>query len=74
MQNFKTDNDLDVTVEYAYEDHGTCVSIWECWHEGDDLGDCAIDVKLTNKEHDRMCAWIMENRHWSDYVDRAEPD
>ena len=66
---FKTDNDVPVTVEYFYEDHGNCVCIKEAWREPDELGDVAIDVKLTDREHERMAAWIMEHRHWTDHAD-----
>lgn len=68
---FKTDNDMEVTVEYGYEDHGNCAAIQECWREPTELGDVAIDVKLTDRERERMEAWIMEHRHWTDEeVDR----
>ncbi len=68
FQDFKTDNEEPVTVEYSYE-HGDYVCIWESWREPDELGDVAIDVKLTDAEDERMCAWIMEHRHWSDHAD-----
>lgn len=69
FQDFKTDNDEPVTVEYAYHDGGSYVCIWESWREPDLPGDVAIDVKLTDAEDDRMCAWIMEHRHWTDLAD-----
>jgi hypothetical protein len=69
FQDFKTDNDEPVTVEYFYEDGGACVCIKEAWHEPEELGDVAVDVKLSEREDDRMCAWIMENRHWTDHAD-----
>lgn len=65
----KTDNDMPVTVEYFYEDRGNCVCIKEAWREPDELGDVAVDVKLTDREDERMCAWIMEHRYWTDHTD-----
>lgn len=72
FQDFKTDNDEPVTVEYTYEDHGNCVVILASWREPEDLGDVAVDVKLTDREDDRMCAWIAEHRHWSDHDDSGD--
>lgn len=69
FQDFKTDNDQPVTVEYFYEDGGACICIKEAWREPTELGDVAIDVKLTAAEDDRMTAWIMEHRHWGDVCD-----
>ena len=66
FQDFKTDNDQPVTVEYYYSDGGECVCIEESWREPDMPGDVAIDVTLSLKEDERMCAWIMENRFYSD--------
>jgi hypothetical protein len=64
---FKTDNNVPVTVEYSY-DHD-CVCILECWREPEELGDVAIDINLSDAEEERMCAWIMEHRHWTDHAD-----
>jgi hypothetical protein len=72
FQDFKTDNDEQVTVEYRYEDHGNCVVILEAWREPQEFGDVAVDVKLTDKEDERMCAWIAEHRHWADHDDRGD--
>lgn len=69
FQDFKTDNDVPVTVEYAYERGGECAYIKEAWREPELPGDVAIDVKLTDQEHERFCAWIMEHRHWTDHAD-----
>lgn len=69
FQEFKTDNDMPVTVEYFYEDHGACVCIKESWREPTELGDVAIDVKLSDSEYERIAAWIMEHRHWGDHAD-----
>ena len=69
FQDFKTKNDIPVTVEYAYERGGECAYIKECWREPEVPGDVAIDIPLTDKEHERFAAWIMEHRHWTDHAD-----
>lgn len=65
FQDFMVEDD-EVTVEYGYEDHGSCVVIKECWREPDEPGDVAIDVKLSDQQRERMEAWIMEHRSWTD--------
>lgn len=69
FQDFKTDNDVPVTVEYYYEAGGECACIKEAWREPTEPGGQAIDVKLTDAEDERMAAWIMEHRHWDDHAD-----
>jgi hypothetical protein len=71
FQDFKTDNDDPVTVEYGYEADG-CVCIVQAWREPQELGDVAIDVKLTDNEEQRMCTWIAEHRYWSDHEDSGD--
>lgn len=69
FQEFRTDDAVPVTVEYSYEDHGNCVCINEAWQEPESVVGCAVAVKLTAAEDDRMCAWIMEHRSWDDQAD-----
>jgi hypothetical protein len=68
FQNFKRDDGSPVTVEYHYEDGGSCVCIEKAWCEP--LGH---DVALTREEDDRMCDWIMENRWHSDHDNGGDP-
>lgn len=72
FQDFRTDNDEPVTVEYGYGPGGEYAMILEAWREPDMPGDVAIDIKLSDKENDRMCDWIMEHRHWSDHADAGD--
>ena len=68
FQDFTRDNGIPVTVEYGYEDCGSCVCIKEAWKtHGDNER-----VVLTDAEDERMAAWIMEHRHWTDHDDSGD--
>jgi hypothetical protein len=67
FQDFNLDDGRKVTVEYGYEDGGTCPCILDAWIEPANWAAEAVNVKLTGAEDERMCAWIMEHRYWSDH-------
>ncbi len=67
FQDFKRDDGTDVTVEYFYEDHGTGACIKEAWRSEDVEGTELLE--LTDAEHERMTAWIMEHRSQDDRTD-----
>ena len=69
FQDFRRDGGSQVTVEYHYEDGGTCVCIEKAWHSGPFATAATIghDVLLNQEEDERMCEWIMENRWYGDH-------
>lgn len=68
FQDTKRDDGTPVTIHYGYEDGGSCVVISDCWRTADSDNPQAPSLQLSDAEHERMAAWIMEHRYW---VDRA---